>query len=812
MNSPENQFLDAIRSAGYTQLSEIIADGKIHRFSTNDDHKDTAGWYCLYLDDHPAGAFGDWRTGYEATWSSPNVKFSPGDRHKHHARLAYQIQERKKEDDLRRIEAEKQANQIWNDASHAPKDHPYLIKKEISPEGARISNDSLVLPLRDVQGILRSLQFIKGDGTKRFLYGGAVQGNFYTIAQPDDMMFITEGFATGATISELTGKAVAVCFSATNIKPVAKAIRGKYPKLKLVIAADDDWKTAGNPGISKAHEAAKEVSGFVSIPNFGSVRSDDSTDFNDLKRLQGVEVTKRCLEIASFPDSPLISSLLSVNFDWGTPQSLALELPSAPKFEPELLLTPVLRDFVLDESERMPCSPDFIAATLIVSLGSVIGTTCALKPKSNDDWIVTPNLFGGVIGYPASKKSGAVSSVTGILDRLDAKGTKELEAEMLIYKSELAAFEAHQFALKKTLKNSLSEQSNKVGLEDVKSEYQILQEPQAPFKRRFKTNDATIQKLGEILAKNHQGILVLRDELSGLFASWEKKGAEEDKAFYLEGWNGLGSFNIDRIGRGSTVVKTLCLSVFGGIQPDLLEKYLSGITEGLSNDGGIQRFQVLVFPEPTPWKWVDRTPSHGVRESIRAVFERLATFDPVQDGAYSSNEFVKVPFFKFDDEAQKLYSDWCTDLYLNQIASESTPLMQQHLGKYEKLFCAVALILHLSSGEIGQVKKESAERALEWCKYLAAHARRIYSLSGSARVGSAQALARHLKNSGLKDGFTVRDVERKNWSALKTPAAINSAIAILEERGWLKGVDDSENKVGRQTTRYFINPAVVRSS
>ena len=171
MNSPENQFLDAIRSAGFTQLSEIIADGKIHRFSTNDDHKDTAGWYCLYLDDHPAGAFGDWRTGYEATWSSPNVKFSPGDRHKHHARLAYQIQERKKEDDLRRIEAEKQANQIWNDASHAPKDHPYLIKKEISPEGARISNDSLVLPLRDVQGILRSLQCNKyqtsGEGNPR---------------------------------------------------------------------------------------------------------------------------------------------------------------------------------------------------------------------------------------------------------------------------------------------------------------------------------------------------------------------------------------------------------------------------------------------------------------------------------------------------------------------------------------------------------------------------------------------------------------------------------------------------------------------
>jgi len=810
MNSSENQFLDAIHSAGFTQLSEIIADGKIHRFSTNDDHKDTAGWYCMYLDDHPAGAFGDWRTGYEATWSSPNVKFSVEEQHKHTARLAHLKIERKKEEDLRRNDAAMVANQIWNDSSQAPNDHPYLVKKKIGSAGAKISNDSLVLPLRDVHGILRSLQFIKGDGTKRFLSGGPVQGNFYTIGQPDDMMFITEGFATGATISELTGKAVTICFSATNIKPVAIAIREKYPKLKLVIAADDDWKTAGNPGISKACEAAKEVFGFVSIPLFGSIRPEESTDFNDLKRSLGAEAAKKSLENAASPDSSLISSLLSANFDWGTPQSVALELPEAPKFEPELLLTPVLRNFVLDESERMPCSPDFIAATLIVSLGSVIGTTCALKPKSNDDWIVTPNLFGGVIGYPASKKSGAVSSVTSILDRLDDKGTKELEAEMLIYKTELAAFEAHQSALKKSIQGSINEHQKKMELADAKSEYQELQEPQAPFKRRFKTNDATIQKLGEILAKNHQGILVLRDELSGLFASWEKKGAEEDKAFYLEGWNGLGSFNIDRIGRGSTVVKTLCLSVFGGIQPDLLEKYLSGITEGLSNDGGIQRFQVLVFPEPTPWKWVDRTPSQGVRESVRAVFERLATFDPVQDGAYNSNEFVKVPFFKFDDEAQKLYSDWCSDLYLNQIPAESMPLMQQHLGKYEKLFCAVALILHLSSGEIGPVKKESADRAQAWCNYLAAHARRIYSLTGSSRVTTAQALARHLKNNGIKDGFTIRDVERKNWGALKTPAAINSAIAILEERGWLKSVGDSENKVGRQTTRYFINPAVLR--
>jgi hypothetical protein len=125
-----------------------------------------------------------------------------------------------------------------------------------------------------------------------------------------------------------------------------------------------------------------------------------------------------------------------------------LRQPSTPRH----CCPPTLADFVLDEADRMPCSPDYIAAALIVCLGSVIGARCGIKPKRRDDWIVTPNLFGGIVGDPSSKKSPALGTVTRFLDRLEAKEAEKLEDAKKIFAAETAAFEAHQSAVKASMK------------------------------------------------------------------------------------------------------------------------------------------------------------------------------------------------------------------------------------------------------------------------------------------------------------------------------------------------------------------------
>ncbi len=494
--------------------------------------------------------------------------------------------------------------------------------------------------------------------------------------------------------------------------------------------------------------------------------------------------------------------------NWQQPTAIKAEMPPAPTFDGPTLLPKALCEFVLDEADRMPCSPDYVAAALLVALGSVVGARTAIKPKRRDDWIVTPNLFGGVVGDPSSKKTPAINTALRFLDRLEAKESERHTERMKVHLAEMAAFQAREAAIHAAMKRAASGKGDGLKMDLAVSDLQSLEPPEVPRQRRFKTNDGTVAKIGDILVGSPAGLMVFRDELVGLLASWDREGNEGDRAFYLEGFNGTGSFNIDRIGRGSLFVKTVCLSVFGGIQPQLLERYLADMVTSLDNDGRFQRFQVLVYPETVPWEWRDRYPVKGSREFIRALFDRLAEFDPVQDGATAADDFVKLPWFRFDDAAQELFIEWSTDLHNNRIAVEQNPLMVQHLAKFERLFCTIALILHLAEGRIGPVLVDSATRAAAWCHYLEGHARRVYALVEVAKVTAAQTLSRRLQDRKLPvDGFTVREVVRKGWTGLKTNLQVEAALSVLEDHHWVSSSDIAEG-VGRPTTKFYVNPRI----
>ena len=127
---------------------------------------------------------------------------------------------------------------------------------------------ALLVPVRDAAGTLHGLQFIGPDGVKRFKTGTAVAGCYHAIGKPNGKILIAEGYATGATLHEITGYAVACAFNAGNLKPVAEALRVKYPNAELVLCADDDHLIDGNPGLTKATEAARAVGGLLAVPVF----------------------------------------------------------------------------------------------------------------------------------------------------------------------------------------------------------------------------------------------------------------------------------------------------------------------------------------------------------------------------------------------------------------------------------------------------------------------------------------------------------------------------------------------------------------
>jgi len=292
------QFRAAIHSAGLTPPEVIEADGRLHRFASQGKRGDDAGWYVLHDDGIPAGAFGDWRTGASETWRA-NIgrRLSPQEEAAHRARIEAMRREREAEDARRKAEAREKAGAIWQSALPAADDHPYLVGKGVRAHGLRLHEGALVVPMRD-GAELHSLQFIDADGEKRFLAGGRVGGCYFPIGKPDGALCIAEGYATGASIHESTGFAVAVAFDAGNLLPVARVLRQKFPKLRLIVCADDDVNTEGNPGLSKAREAAQAVDGFLAVPDFGAERPDGATDFNDLHRHAGPAAVRACIEAA----------------------------------------------------------------------------------------------------------------------------------------------------------------------------------------------------------------------------------------------------------------------------------------------------------------------------------------------------------------------------------------------------------------------------------------------------------------------------------------------------------------------------------
>jgi len=319
--NPEQAFQEAIAKAGLTPPDTIIADGKTHRFTTNGKRSDDAGWYILHLDNIPAGTFGNWREGRAESWCSVDRNAQTPEQQKQYATQLKSMQNaRHREKKAEHDAAAGMAQTIW--AAATPIDdaaaHGYLVKKGTQPHGARLidsaaarahcvklsyslSGPLLVIPMRNAAGEMRSLQFITFDGTKRPLTGGEKQGCHYRIDKADSaahggILIVCEGFATGASIHEATGQPVAVAFDSGNLEPVAKSLRKLYPDAALIVAADDDHQTEGNPGRTAAAGAAKAVGGVVVVPMFPADRPDKATDFNDLHQLArgGLEAVKVC--------------------------------------------------------------------------------------------------------------------------------------------------------------------------------------------------------------------------------------------------------------------------------------------------------------------------------------------------------------------------------------------------------------------------------------------------------------------------------------------------------------------------------------
>lgn len=503
------------------------------------------------------------------------------------------------------------------------------------------------------------------------------------------------------------------------------------------------------------------------------------------------------------------------HFEWPDPEPIKQTL--LPVFTlPEANIPAAYRDWVVDVANRMQCPIDFVAVAVIVVTASIIGAGCGIKPKQKDDWLVIPNLWGGIVGRPGMLKTPAVSEVMQLVSLLESDAKQAFDASLAGYQAELEDFKAEKEALKSAMLNAKKQVlKNKPMNHDamtLKNQFAKLVEPVRPIWKRYKTNDATIEKLSELLADNPRGLLIYRDELIGLLSTWNQEGRESDRAFFLEAWNGYGSLTSDRIGRGTVHTENLCVSIFGSTQPARLMHYLYHAIKGSDNDGLLQRFQLLVYPdEPKGWKLIDQEPNQQAKQRAFNVIQKLVNMDFMQHGA-SKESKNRFPYFRFDQAAQDLFFHWLSDLENEMLEADDQPLLVEHISKYRSLVPSLALIFHLidvADGANGsEVSYDATLKAIAWCHYLHSHARRIYGLATDSTHESAARLAKKIQARELAPRFSTRDVYRKHWGYLDDKESVKNACDELMDAGWLRK-EAMPYEIGRPRLPFFVvNPKI----
>ena len=484
---------------------------------------------------------------------------------------------------------------------------------------------------------------------------------------------------------------------------------------------------------------------------------------------------------------------------------LSVELPAVPLFDLNLL-PDAFSDWVQDIQERMQCPMDFLAVGAMVGIAGLVGRKVAIYPKQYDDWMVTPNLWGAMIGRPSIMKTPALSEVMKPIQRLAKLAEQAHEQKLVDYEVDKTFLEMRkknaQDELKKAAKAKGADALTNAELAKQNLRDILEEEAQSlPTEKRYIVNDATVEALGIRLNENPNGLILMRDEMAGWIRGLDREDNSNDRAFYLECFNGDGFYIYDRVGRGTLKIESTTVSIIGGIQPSVLAPYIAqSINNGVGNDGLVQRFQMAVYPDDCKaWQNIDRYPNKQAKERAYSVFDSLAELEAQR------NEDGSVKGLRFTPDAQAVFNAWREALEMEMRADDIHPAMEQHLAKYRSLMPSLALLLELADNHQAQaVGVDAVNKAVKWCEYLKAHAVRIYHGAIEPSIVGAKKILDNRNKLG--DVFKIREITQKRWTGLGKTEQVKEAVAVLVDHGYL--IEESVVTTGRPSISYRWNQSV----
>lgn len=488
----------------------------------------------------------------------------------------------------------------------------------------------------------------------------------------------------------------------------------------------------------------------------------------------------------------------------GEPKPLDLTLKPVETIDDDCL-PKILADWLRPASAVIGCPFDFLVLSAITAAATLVGSRLRVKPLQFSDWFVVPNLYAGLVGLPSTKKTPALDETRKPILELQAKARKDFESLKNDYAIEKRLYEKQSDNIYKNFKGG--------NVDALKLQLSALTKPEEPKLKRFETNDVTASKLIQLLADNPNGFLLFRDELTGWLKSLEAEYDKSARAFILELWKGAIAYELARVDGREIQLESGTLSIVGGVQPSKLQRYITEAYSFDNSDGFAQRF---LFAYPDIHKQTKK-PSQADYDAMRKGFaaanetlKKLAEYDFHGKIIGSNGDVFHV--VKFDPEAQITVDQWKDeiDAEAGKLETEDEAF-SSFLIKLPKNCFAIALIFHCleNIGAVNfpdEISNLTTLKAIAYTDVLISHARRVFALGENQIFALAQTLIGKIKKGELKQGFTGRDVARKQWSGIKTPETVRDVLSLLTDYGYLK--EDSPKGNGRPTVKYYIHPSL----
>ena len=815
----ENSFQDAIRAAGLTPPN-TIEPGSFHKFPGEGKRNSNRAAWCKLFPGGTGGIFGDYSTGLSASWQAKHeTTYTPSEREAFKRHIAEAKAQAEAERKAKQAEAAVQAAVIWNAppsaleaTQSAVADHSYLKKKSIQPHGAKIyhgsltiggmaCNAALMIPMK-LHGKIVGLQFINSESEKRFLPGGEKGGFLIGKIVAGKPVYVCEGFATGASIHEATGCAVIVAFDAGNLRKIAEALRAKQPDALIVLCADDDFQTEGNPGVTKATETAQVVDGLLAIPDFGTNRPEGSTDFNDLAQHCGIDAVKQAIDAAK----PVAQSDLSglnnagdgTNQAWQKPQPLTAKIEAEPY--PIDALPDTIRAAVEEVGAFVKAPAPMVATSAISALSLAIQ---ALYDVQRAEKLHSPiGVFTTVIAPSGERKSTCDGFFTRAIRDYETQEMEAAKPFVKEYNAAIAIWEAKRNGIKDKIRQEAKNKKPTAGLERDLHDLED-NKPEPPRIPRIMYGDITPEELAYKLAKHWPSGGVVSAEAGIVFGSHGMTGDSvmRNLARLNQLWDG-NDLAIDRRTSDSFTVHGARLTVALQVQADTLLAFFEKSGKLARGTGFLARF-LLAWPDSTQgYRPFTEAPANWPN---LAAFNRRITEILNQPVPIDENGSLTPLMLTLTPEAKVAWIEY-HDAIESELASGGELFdVRDVASKSADNSARLAALLHVFEGGLGAIGAE----AFEGASRIAA-----WHLNESRRFFGELALPPEMADAARLDRWLLEHCRREHTHCIgkrytRQHGTIRDGARLDAAINELASLDRIQVRKDKKQIVIWINPALM---